>query len=189
VATALQLAQNALRCHLALEVLDRTLNAFVADLDLERPALNRFAGIRQGAVGMTDPRSLGKPRSTLLSLVLPFFRMEPQFKPTGIKAPHGARIFEVTWADGQTMAYPHEILRGYCPCAGCQGHSGSIKFQTGGNEELREIERVGNYALSFTWGDSHSSGIYTFRYLRALGEMLAAQGPEAVKALGELPRT
>ena len=59
----------------------------------------------------------------------------------------------------------------------------------GGNTELREIERVGNYALSFTWGDSHSSGIYSFRYLRALGELLAAQGAEAVKALGELPRT
>jgi DUF971 family protein len=48
---------------------------------------------------------------------------------------------------------------------------------------------VGNYALSFTWGDSHSSGIYSFRYLRTLGEMLMAQGAEAVKALGELPRS
>ncbi|HET7540487.1 MAG TPA: DUF971 domain-containing protein [Polyangiaceae bacterium] len=115
--------------------------------------------------------------------------MEPQFKATAIKAPHGARTFEITWADGQKMSYPHEILRGYCPCAGCQGHSGTIRFQTGGNEELREIERVGNYALSFTWGDSHSSGIYSFRYLRTLGEMLAAQGAEAVKALGELPRS
>ena len=87
------------------------------------------------------------------------------------------------------MSYPHEILRGYCPCAGCQGHSGAIHFQEGGNEELREIERVGNYALSFTWGDSHSSGIYTFRYLRALGELLDEKGAAAVKALGELPRT
>ena len=48
---------------------------------------------------------------------------------------------------------------------------------------------MGNYALSFTWGDSHSSGIYSFRYLRTLGEMLATQGAEAVKALGELPRS
>ena len=115
--------------------------------------------------------------------------MEPRFRPTGIKAPHGAQTFEVTWADGEKMAYPHEILRGYCPCAGCQGHSGEIRFQDGGNTELREIERVGNYALSFTWGDSHSSGIYTFRYLRALGERLAAEGADAVKALGELPRS
>jgi DUF971 family protein len=115
--------------------------------------------------------------------------MEPRFRPTAIKAPHGAQIFEVTWADGLTVPYPHEILRGYCPCAGCQGHSGEIRFQDGGNTELREIERVGNYALSFTWGDSHSSGIYSFRYLRTLGERLTADGADAVKALGELPRS
>jgi DUF971 family protein len=114
--------------------------------------------------------------------------MESRFRPTAVKAPHGAQVFEVTWADGAKHSYPHEILRGYCPCAGCQGHSGEIRFQEGGNQELREIERVGNYALSFTWGDSHSSGIYTFRYLRTLGELLEAQGADAVKALGELPR-
>ena len=115
--------------------------------------------------------------------------METRIRPTGIKAPHGARTFEVSWADGEKMAYPHEILRGYCPCAGCQGHSGDIKFQEGGDQEIREIEKVGNYALSFTWGDGHSSGIYTFRYLRALGELLAAEGADAVKERGELPRS
>lgn len=115
--------------------------------------------------------------------------MEPHFRPTAIKAPHGARTFEVTWADGTKSAYPHEILRGYCPCAGCQGHSGAIKFQEGGNQDLLEIERVGNYALSLKWGDSHASGIYSFRYLRALGDLLAEHGPDGVKALGELPRS
>jgi DUF971 family protein len=54
--------------------------------------------------------------------------------------------------------------------------------------ELREIEQVGNYALGLTWADSHSSGIYSFRYLRALGDMLDAEGADALKALGELPR-
>ena len=114
--------------------------------------------------------------------------MEPRFRPTAIKAPHGAELFEVTWADAAHIVYPHEILRGYCPCAGCQGHSGSIRFQAPGNSELREIERVGNYALSFTWGDGHSSGIYSCRYLRTLGELLVAEGTEALKALSELPR-
>jgi hypothetical protein len=63
MSAALQLTQDAFRSHLALEVLDRTLDAFVADLDLERPALNRFAGVRQGVVDMTDPSGLGKTRS------------------------------------------------------------------------------------------------------------------------------
>jgi DUF971 family protein len=63
-----------------------------------------------------------------------------------------------------------------------------IQFQEGGNLELRNIEQIGNYALGLGWGDSHDSGIYSFRYLRALGDLLDAQGTEAVKGLGTLPR-
>jgi DUF971 family protein len=114
--------------------------------------------------------------------------MEPRFKPTGIKAPHGARTLEISWQDGHRSALPHEILRGYCPCAGCQGHSGTLKFQEGGDQEIRNVEQVGNYALSFRWGDGHDAGIYTFRYLRSLGDLVETQGAEGVKAMGELPR-
>lgn len=114
--------------------------------------------------------------------------MEARLKPIRVKAPHGARQLEIVWGDDHHTSFPHELLRGYCPCAGCQGHSGSIRFQEGGDLELKRIEQVGNYALSFAWGDGHDSGIYTFRYLRALGDMIDAEGAEAVKALGELPR-
>lgn len=93
---------------------------------------------------------------------------DPRTAPKGVKAPHGARVMEMTWADGHRSVLPHEILRGYCPCAHCQGHGGTIAYVGGGNLELREIEQVGTYALSLTWGDGHSSGIYTFAYLRAL---------------------
>jgi DUF971 family protein len=113
---------------------------------------------------------------------------QPRTRPTGVKAPHGATTLEISWADGHKSLFPHEILRGYCPCAGCQGHSGIIQFQTGGNLELRKLEQVGNYALGLTWGDMHDSGIYSFRYLRALGDLLDAQGAEGVKAMGTLPR-
>ncbi len=94
---------------------------------------------------------------------------DPKFVPTGVKAPHGARVMEITWADGEKTTLLHEILRGYCPCAHCQGHGGTLQFVPGGNLEVREIEQVGEYALKFTWGDRHDSGIYTYRYLRALG--------------------
>lgn len=63
-----------------------------------------------------------------------------------------------------------------------------IQFQEGGNLELRNLEQVGNYALGLSWGDAHDTGIYSFRYLRALGDLLDAQGAEAVKAQGTLPR-
>jgi DUF971 family protein len=109
-------------------------------------------------------------------------------RAVGVKAPHGALQLEVTWADGHRCSYPHEILRGFCPCAGCQGHSGVVQFIDGGNLELRNIEQVGNYALGFTWGDGHDTGIYTFRFLRGLCELLEAQGMEALKEQKQLPR-
>jgi DUF971 family protein len=102
-----------------------------------------------------------------------------KFVPTGVKAPHGARVMEITWADGHKSVLPHEILRGYCPCAHCQGHGGTIQFIAGGNLDIREIEQVGNYALKFVWGDRHDSGIYTFRYLRSLDSATQDQPPGA----------
>lgn len=107
--------------------------------------------------------------------------------PTGVKAPHGARKLTMTWADGHTSTYPHTLLRGYCPCAGCQGHSGSIEFQSGGNLELRSLEQVGNYALQLEWGDGHSSGIYSFTYLRRLGDLIDEHGDALPQLYPELP--
>ena len=111
-----------------------------------------------------------------------------QPRPRLIKAPHGSGEIEITWEDGRSRRIPHEILRGYCPCASCQGHSGSIRFVPGGNLELLGIERVGNYALSLTWGDGHSSGIFSYRYLSQLCDELEARGTSGLMALGELPR-
>lgn len=114
---------------------------------------------------------------------------DPRLRPTAVKAPHGATTFEVAWADGRTDRLPHRLLRGYCPCAGCQGHSGKIRFHDPPTLELREIEGVGNYALALRWGDGHGSGIYSFRFLRALGDLIAAHGAAELEALGELPST
>jgi DUF971 family protein len=93
---------------------------------------------------------------------------EERFTIQHIRAPHGARTTEIGWSDGARSVYPNDLLRGYCPCARCQGHGGHIGFVPGGNSELRDIEPVGNYALKLVWGDGHDTGIYTFRYLREL---------------------
>ncbi len=112
---------------------------------------------------------------------------DPRITAVEVRAPHGATALTIVWKDGLQASYPHEILRGFCPCAGCQGHSGTIAFQEGGNTELRDIEQVGNYALGLAWGDRHDSGIYSFRYLRRLAELLDRHGATALVAMGELP--
>jgi DUF971 family protein len=98
--------------------------------------------------------------------------------PLKVKAPHGARVMNIEWSDGHLGVYPHDVLRGLCPCAVCQGHSGSVQFRSGGDLELRGIRPVGNYALAMEWGDGHASGIYNFDYLRTLCRC------EACKAVG-----
>ena len=95
-------------------------------------------------------------------------------RPTRIRSPHGATATEIEWSDGSKTRLDHVLLRGCCPCAVCQGHSGSIRWVDGTenltpvNLELRSIVPVGNYALGLTWGDGHDSGIYTFAYLERL---------------------
>ena len=95
---------------------------------------------------------------------------DPRTTPTGVKAPHGGRVMEISWADGHKAVLPHEILRGYCPCAHCQGHGGTIKFVPGGDLDIREIEQVGNYAIRIVFDDRHDSGIFSWSYLRELSE-------------------
>ncbi|MEP4077471.1 gamma-butyrobetaine hydroxylase-like domain-containing protein [Haloferula sp.] len=68
-----------------------------------------------------------------------------------------------------------ESLRTACPCAACQGEpdvTGRVvrpQQQIGARgHELLKVEAVGGYALQLYWGDGHSTGIYSFDYLRRL---------------------
>ena len=74
----------------------------------------------------------------------------------------------ITWDDGHAGEYQEEYLRGYCPCALCQGHGAQRKFITVPGTALLDIRAVGNYAIEFRWQDGHSTGIYTYEYLRAI---------------------
>ena len=116
---------------------------------------------------------------------------DPRTRPTGVKAPHGATVLEMTWADGHRCAYPHRILRGYCPCAGCQGHSGTISFIEASGDtqiEIDQIEPVGNYALRIVWFDGHGTGLYSYKYLRALCHCDECRPGSMKDERGELPR-
>lgn len=186
VTPTLQLAEGTLCCHFALEVLDCTLDATISNLDLERPTLYCFARISHGGGDMADEPGERKPEASFFTLTST--QSQNPGRPTGIRAPHGARIFEISWGSGVTHKLPHIILRGFCPCAGCQGHSGEIIFQPNKNLDLRDIKPVGNYALSLHWGDHHDSGIYSFEYLHQLGLLVDEFGAEELIELGTLPR-
>ena len=85
------------------------------------------------------------------------------------RLPEEGRL-RVTWSDGHVGEYGYGYLRGYCPCAACQGHANeAIHFREPVAEVAPDsIQPVGNYALSFQWSDGHATGIYRFDFLRRL---------------------
>ena len=118
--------------------------------------------------------------------------IDPRFRCKAVRSPRGARTTEIDWGDGHKGVLPHEVLRGYCPCAGCQGHEGTIKFIKPTSDiqmEIDKIDPVGNYALQLTWFDGHSSGLYSYKYLRALCHCDECRPGAAKEERGELPRS
>ena len=88
--------------------------------------------------------------------------------PEEVRREVQSATLRVTWSDGHLSAYPFAYLRGWCPCAGCQGHGGDKRYIHAPNNDLTSVAVVGKYALNLKWGDGHETGIYTYRYLREL---------------------
>jgi DUF971 family protein len=99
---------------------------------------------------------------------------DPRFTPVELNAPRGAKELTIRWGDDSTFTYRHALLRGFCPCAHCQGHQGPIGWTAAATDEdldLLDIEEVGNYAVRLVFADGHSTGIFSFSHLRQLGEV------------------
>ncbi len=89
-------------------------------------------------------------------------------RPVEVRKITDERQVCIAWDDGHLSQYPFAYLRGWCPCAGCQGHGNEPRYVHAQNTDLLKISVVGNYALSFIWGDGHDTGIYSYRWLRQL---------------------
>ena len=81
----------------------------------------------------------------------------------------------IAWNDGSESFLKLETLRRACPCAACGGEPDVLgdvtRPQVSYNEQSFEttgFDLVGGYALQPRWADGHSTGIYSFTYLRRL---------------------
>lgn len=94
----------------------------------------------------------------------------------------------MSWEDGHESVYPLRYLRGFCPCAHCQGHGVGHDFVANDAPRITSIEEVGNYALNVRFAGGHNTGIYTFEVLRRLCPCEACrreQGPtHAMERMG-----
>ena len=97
-------------------------------------------------------------------------------RPTGVTANRTKRVLIVIWDDGHESEYPFDGLRAVCPCVECKGghaHMGlppnpaDVRFATQTELTLDNVAPVGAYALQLTWSDGHSTGIYSWDYLRS----------------------
>lgn len=91
-------------------------------------------------------------------------------EPREIELKSAAKELSVSWSDEHKSTYSLEYLRGFCPCAQCQGHElGDWTFVKSSSDiGITSIEEVGNYAVSITFSDTHATGIYSWEVLREL---------------------
>ena len=91
--------------------------------------------------------------------------------PTEIRLKKAEKILEVDFDDGQSFAFPAELLRVESPSAEVQGHTPSQKQIIAGRRHVGivELEPVGNYAIRITFDDLHDTGIFSWQYLYELG--------------------
>lgn len=97
--------------------------------------------------------------------------------PTELRLLEGGRMLNVAFDDGAQFALSAELLRTQSPSAEVQGHSEQERKTVGGkrNVAIIAVAPVGNYAVRLDFDDMHRTGIYTWRYLRELGETATAR--------------
>ena len=85
----------------------------------------------------------------------------------------------VKWVeDGHVSNLSVLTMRKLCPCATCRVERDKVasnplhvmKESGPAKYELNDLAPVGRYAVNFLFSDGHSSGIYSWDYLRGLCE-------------------
>ena len=79
---------------------------------------------------------------------------------TDIKLHKKSAILELCYHDGSSYSLSAEFLRVHSPSAEVRGH--------GKGQEV--LQSVGNYAVKLVFDDGHDTGIYSWEYLRELGQ-------------------
>jgi len=83
----------------------------------------------------------------------------------------------ILWEDGSESFLPMEYLRAHSPSAETQGERDILGNRYGGNGPKKfpgvtvtSWHPVGGYAIRFDFSDGHTTGLYSFAYLKRLGQ-------------------
>jgi len=92
--------------------------------------------------------------------------------PTAIRLNQDKNQLTVAFDTGFELHLSAEYLRVESPSAEVQGHGAGQRQTVAGKRHVRiaRLEPVGNYAVRILFDDGHDTGLYSWAYLRELGE-------------------
>jgi DUF971 family protein len=109
--------------------------------------------------------------------------------PSELRLNAGKDVLTARFDNGEAFELAAEYLRVESPSAEVQGHGPIERVFVPGKRhvKVKALEPVGHYAVRIIFDDGHDSGLFTWSYLRELGqthsekwsaylEGLAAQG-------------
>ena len=103
-------------------------------------------------------------------------------KPIEVKVhvKNGAGV-DIAWADGHASHFEFALLRDNCPCATCNDERDKKDSMAAMNlpaapvlpmykpkARAQSASQVGNYAIQIHFTDGHSTGIFSYDYLRSI---------------------
>ena len=115
-------------------------------------------------------------------------QQDAQIKPSSVKVrvSTGEGV-DIVWSDGHASHYDFPFLRDRCPCATCndererkeqekaKGVSSDLLPMYKPKVRAGSATAVGTYAIQINFSDNHSTGIYSFGYLRSICPCEACQ--------------
>lgn len=107
--------------------------------------------------------------------------------PVRIELRNKSKLLDVEFDDGSVVSLPFEFLRVFSPSAEVRGHSERERRLQHGKRDVGVdgAEQVGNYAVRLNFSDGHSTGIYSWRYLREIAGDRDAMWAQYLKDLEE----
>lgn len=107
--------------------------------------------------------------------------------PNELKVSKDRRMLAVSFNDGTVANLPAEMLRVLSPSAEVQGHGPGQAVTVPGKRDvaIRSVAPTGNYAVRIGFDDGHDTGIFTWIYLRELGEHGADKFADYERKLAE----
>ena len=110
--------------------------------------------------------------------------------PRKIDVQKAEKVMVLDWGTEGVWRLPMAVIRKMCPCALCtdvRGQADEVSvelhmmegLEATATDELESVKPVGRYAIQIRWQDGHDTGIYTFEYLRRLGQLEGEQQAEA----------